>query len=51
MERVRRQQEIAETAASESNDTNELKMRENFMVQRLWNNFLKQKMEKEMSIE
>jgi len=48
MDRVRRQQEIAETAASENKDSNELKMHENFMVQRLWSNFLKKKMEKEM---
>jgi hypothetical protein len=48
MERVRRQQEIAEAAANENKDSDELKMRENFMVQKLWNGFLKRKMEKEM---
>jgi len=36
MERVRRQQEIAETAANENKDSNELKMQQNYMVQRLW---------------
>ena len=48
MERVRRQQEIAESAANENKDSNELKMQENYMVQRLWSSFLKRKMEKEM---
>lgn len=48
MERVRRQQEIAEAAANENKDSGELKMRENFMVQKLWSVFLKRKMEKEM---
>jgi len=36
MERVRRQQEIAESAANENKDSNELKMQQNYMVQRLW---------------
>lgn len=31
MDRVRRQQEIAESAANENKDSNELKMQENFM--------------------
>ena len=48
MERVRRQQEIAESAANENKDSNELKMQENYMVQRLWSSYLKRKMEKEM---
>jgi len=48
MDRVRRQQEIAESAANENKDSNELKMQENFMIQRLWSSFLKRKMEKEM---
>ncbi len=48
MDRVRRQQEIAESAANENKDSNELKMQENFMVQRLWSSYLKRKMEKEM---
>jgi hypothetical protein len=48
MERVRRQQEIAEAAANENKDSEELRMRENYMVQKLWSGFLKRKMEKEM---
>ena len=49
MDRVRRQQEIAEAAANENKDSNELKMQENYMVQKLWSALLKKKMEKEMS--
>jgi hypothetical protein len=48
MDRVARQQEIAEAAANENKDSNELKMQENYMVQKLWSSFLKKKMEKEM---
>lgn len=48
MERVKRQQEIADAAANENKDSDELKMRENFMVQKLWAVFLKRKMENEM---
>jgi hypothetical protein len=48
MERVRRQQEIADSAANENKDSNELKMQQNYMVQRLWSQFLKKKMDKEM---
>jgi acyl-homoserine lactone acylase PvdQ len=48
MERIRRQQEIAEAAANENKDSSEKQMRANFMVQRLWNQFMKKKMEKEM---
>ena len=32
MDRVRRQQEIAESAANENKDSNEIKMQENFLV-------------------
>jgi hypothetical protein len=32
MDRVKRQSEIAEAAANENKDSNELKMRENFLV-------------------
>ena len=42
------QQEIAEAAANENKDSNELKMQENYMVQKMWSQFLKKKMEKEM---
>jgi chromosome segregation ATPase len=48
MERVKRQQEIADAAANENKDSDELKMRENYMVQKLWTVFLKRKMENEM---
>ena len=48
MDRVKRQQEIAEIAANENKDSNELKMQENYMVQKMWSSFLKKKMEKEM---
>ena len=48
MDRVARQQEIAEAAANENKDSNELKMQENYMVQKMWSQFLKKKMEKEM---
>lgn len=48
MERIKRQQEIAEAAANENNDSSEIKMRENFLVQKCWNGFLKRKMEREM---
>jgi len=49
MERVKRQQDIADAAANENKDSDELKMRENFMAQKLWAVFLKKKMEKEMN--
>jgi predicted oxidoreductase len=48
MERIKRQQDIADAAANENKDSDELKMRENFMAQKLWAVFLKKKMEKEM---
>jgi len=48
MERVKRQQDIADAAANENKDSDELKIRENFMAQKLWAVFLKKKMEKEM---
>lgn len=48
MDRVNRQHEIAEAAANENKDSNELKMQENFMVQKMWSQFLKKKMEHEM---
>ena len=48
MDRVARQQEIAEAAANENKDSNELKMQENYMVQKMWSGFLKKKMEREM---
>ena len=48
MDRVRRQSEIAEAAANENKDTNEIKLRENFTVQKLWSMFYKKKMNNEM---
>jgi hypothetical protein len=48
MERVRRQQEIADMAANENKDQNEIKMLHEFLIQRLWSSFLKKKMDKEM---
>lgn len=49
MDRVKRQQEIAEMAANENKDQNEIQMQEKFLVQRLYSAFLKKKMEKEMN--
>lgn len=48
IERQRKNQEIAEAAANENKDSSELRMREKFYVQKLWNAFMKQKMKKEM---
>ena len=48
-ERVRRQQEIADMAANENKDQNEIKMLHEFLIQRLFSSFLKKKMEKEMN--
>jgi len=49
MERVRRQQEIADMAANENKDQNEVKMYQEFLIHRLYSSFLKRKMEKEMN--
>ena len=46
---MKRQQVIAEQAANEKKDSNELKMQENYLAQKFWSAFLKTKMEKEMS--
>ena len=48
IERQKRNQEIAEAAANENKDSSELKMRENLFIQKLWNSFMRKKMEKEM---
>jgi len=48
IERQRRNQEIAEAAANENKDSSERTMRENLLIQRLWNTFMRRKMEKEM---
>ena len=47
-DRMQRQREIAEAAANENKDADEKKMRENFMLNKLWNAFIRKKMEKEM---
>ena len=49
MDRVKRQSEIAEAAANENKDQNEINFRHNFMVQKLWCGYLKRRMESEMS--
>ena len=41
---MQRQQVIAEQAANEKKDSNELKMQENFLAQKFWSAFLKSKM-------
>lgn len=48
IERQRKNQEIAETAASENKDSSELKWRHELMIHKLWNTFMRKKMEKEM---
>lgn len=48
MDRRKRQSEIAEAAANENKDQNEINFRQNFMVQKLYCAFLKSKMEMEM---
>lgn len=48
-ERITRQQEIAELAASDNKDKQEITFQQSFMVQRLWSQFMKKKMEKEMN--
>ena len=47
-EREAHQREIAETAANESKDQNEKKMRVEFMIHKMWNAFMRKKMEREM---
>ena len=48
IERQRRNAEIAEAAANENKDSSELKMRENLYIQKMWNTFMRKKMDKEM---
>ena len=48
-ERITRQQEIAELDASDNKDKQEITFQQSFMVQRLWSQFMKKKMEKEMN--
>lgn len=48
IERQRKNAEIAEHAANENKDGSELKMRENLYTQKLWNTYMRKRMEKEM---
>ena len=48
LERIKRQHEIAEAAANENKDSSEISMREGMLINKLWNGFLKRKMEREM---
>jgi hypothetical protein len=48
IERQRRNAEIAEAAANENKDSSELKMRECLYIQKMWNTFMRKKMEREM---
>lgn len=45
---MKKQQEIAQSAAADKKDSNELKMQENFLTQKFYSSFLKRKMDKEM---
>lgn len=49
MDRVKRQNEIAESAANENKDQNELEKRQNYLVHKIWSQFYKKKMEREMT--
>ena len=46
---MNRQQVIAEHAANENKDQNEIKMQKQFLVQRFYSSFLKRKMDAEMA--
>ena len=48
-ERITRQQEIAELAASDNKDKQEITFQQSFMIQKLWSQYMKKKMEKEMN--
>ena len=49
IERQKRNTEIAEAAANENKDTTELRMRETLYLNKLWNTFMRKKMEREMT--
>ena len=49
VDRVKKQQEIAEAAANENRDQGEIRARADFQVQKLWSQFLKKKMDNEMN--
>lgn len=48
LNRIHRQNELAEAAANENKDADEKQMRKEFMFNKLWNSFIRKKMEKEM---
>ena len=48
IERQRRNAEIAEAAANENKDSSELILRQQLYINKLWNTFMRKKMEKEM---
>ena len=47
-DRSNRQKEIAEAAANENKDQNEIKKRETYMAHKIWSQFFKKKMDHEM---
>jgi len=47
-DRIQRQNELAEAAANENKDADEKQMRKEFMFNKLWNSFIRKKMQKEM---
>lgn len=49
IERVKRQHAIAEEAANENKDQNEIEARQKYQVQKIWSQFYMKKMAKEMS--
>ena len=49
LSRAKRQADIAETAANESKDQNEIEKRANLLIQKAWASFFKKRMEKEMT--
>ena len=48
IERQKKNQEIAEAAANESKDQSETEMRDKLFIQKLWNAFMRKKMDNEM---
>ena len=49
LERFQRRKDIADSAASDNNDQNEMRLKSALLVNKLWNLFLKKKMEKDMA--
>ncbi len=48
IQRVTRQQEIAELASNENRDQDEIEKKTRWQVQKIWSQFFKKKMEREM---